>query len=385
MLGERRWRLVGVVVALLATLPAWVRWLDPRLNLWGLDDAKNHLLRLYVLGWLVQHGVWHPRWAPDLFLGYGYPLFNFYAPGFYYLALALGTVLRLDVWDAYRAAAAAAALLAAAGAYALTVALWRRVVLGILAALTLLYGPYVFQINLFKRGDAPEALALALVPWLLFAVWQLWRARTSGSTAAWMGTAALTGAAVILAHNLTALLAGAIAAVWTIYLLVVRPDWRRLLRVAYAGLLAVGLTAFFWLPAVGESHAVQLEWLKWSGGLDYRGWFIEPNGNSDRQSKPENRQTRVGLIDLNLHYPHQLVAPPKISLAQAGLGALAAVSLAVGLIRRGARPAARPPGGQIAGADRANEAVATYAGMPLLLFGGACWYLTFAPSDVVWR
>ena len=49
-------------------------------------------------------------------------------------------------------------------------ALWRRLALGVLAAVVLLYGPYVVQINIFKRGDLPEALALALIPWLLLAL-----------------------------------------------------------------------------------------------------------------------------------------------------------------------------------------------------------------------
>ncbi|MGH2352633.1 MAG: hypothetical protein ACRDI2_21210, partial [Chloroflexota bacterium] len=145
--GRPGWWLLGFLAALLATMPAWLPWTDPHLNLlWeeakGVDDAKNHMLRLFLLGWLVEHGVWYPRWVPDLFMGYGYPVFNYYAPGFYYLALLLRAVLRLDVWDGYRAAGVVAALLGAAGTYTLAVALWRRASLGIVAALAVLYGPY---------------------------------------------------------------------------------------------------------------------------------------------------------------------------------------------------------------------------------------------------
>src|SRR5205823_13543298 len=129
-----------------------------------------HLLRLYVLQWLIAHGVWYPRWVPDLFMGWGYPVFNYYAPAFYYLALLNQAALRLDIWDGYRAAGVEAALLGAAGAYTLTVAVWRRPALGMLAALTLLYGPYAFQMNLYKRGDIPEALWLPFIPWLLLAL-----------------------------------------------------------------------------------------------------------------------------------------------------------------------------------------------------------------------
>ena len=69
-----------------------------------------------------------------------------------------------------------------------------------------------------------------------------------------------------------------------------------------------------------EGSAVQLEALTSTGGLDYRGWFVEPGGQSSRHQDPSNRQSRTGLIDTNLRYPHQrLSTPPKISLAQGGL------------------------------------------------------------------
>ncbi|MGH2351030.1 MAG: 6-pyruvoyl-tetrahydropterin synthase-related protein, partial [Chloroflexota bacterium] len=323
--------LLGLFAALALTVPVWLPWLDPRLDLWQVDDAKNHMIRLYHLIWLIGRGVWHPRWMPDMFMGYGYPVLNFYAPASYYVAWLLGRLLHLDIWDAFRASGVVAALLGAAGVYTLTVALWRRAALGVLAAVTLLYGPYVFQLNLFKRGDIAEAMALGLIPWLLLALARLWLADAPGRVLAWMVATVSAGTAVILTHNLTALLAAPMATVWVGYLLVVRPAWRSLARVALAGALAIGLSAFFWLPAIGEGRLVQLEALWGTGGLDYRSWLVEPSGQSPRQQLPYNRQTRAGLIDLHLHYPHQLVAPPKVSLAQAGFALLTVLSLMAGI------------------------------------------------------
>src|SRR5207247_917687 len=70
-----------------------------------------------------------------------------------------------------------------------------------------------------------------------------------------------------------------------------------------------------------------------------------------------------GWIDLHLQYPHQLVAPPMASLAQAGLAALAALSAAAALVR------SRPAGPLL----------------PLLLVALVCWLLTFTVSAPVWR
>ena len=85
------------------------------------------------------------------------------------------------------------ALVSAGGVYALTVALWRRLALGVLAAVVLLYGPYVVQINIFKRGDLPEALALALDPWLLLVLLRLWLAQTWEARLGWTVGSTLLG------------------------------------------------------------------------------------------------------------------------------------------------------------------------------------------------
>ena len=48
-------------------------------------DGMLHLLRLVLLHQHIGCTFTALRWTPELYLGYGYPLFNFYAPGSYYL------------------------------------------------------------------------------------------------------------------------------------------------------------------------------------------------------------------------------------------------------------------------------------------------------------
>src|SRR5919201_5615183 len=52
-------------------------------------DGLLHLYRLVELDHLIAQGIWYPRWAPDFVFGFGYPIFNFYAPLSYYLAAPL--------------------------------------------------------------------------------------------------------------------------------------------------------------------------------------------------------------------------------------------------------------------------------------------------------
>ena len=43
-------------------------------------DAELHVYRAAELGHALRGGAFYPRWAPDFYYGYGYPIFNYYAP-----------------------------------------------------------------------------------------------------------------------------------------------------------------------------------------------------------------------------------------------------------------------------------------------------------------
>src|SRR5688572_7296889 len=79
----------GLAVALLiAVVAAWP--LLTRASLPTLTDAHHHVHRTYEILSAWRAGIAYLRWAPDFFYGYGYPVFNYYAPLTYYLAAAYG-------------------------------------------------------------------------------------------------------------------------------------------------------------------------------------------------------------------------------------------------------------------------------------------------------
>src|SRR4051812_30818921 len=49
-------------------------------------DNLLHLYRLVALHKNLVEGNFYPRWVAELFLGFGYPLLNFYASSTYYIA-----------------------------------------------------------------------------------------------------------------------------------------------------------------------------------------------------------------------------------------------------------------------------------------------------------
>jgi uncharacterized membrane protein len=60
-------------------------------------DAELHVYRAAELGHTLRAGAFYPRWAPDFYFGYGYPIFNYYAPLTYYLANLFDLLPGVDI------------------------------------------------------------------------------------------------------------------------------------------------------------------------------------------------------------------------------------------------------------------------------------------------
>jgi hypothetical protein len=179
--------LPGLLVAVLLTLPAWAPFLRPDLNLWQLFDGSSHLRKAWLLAQLIKDGNWYPRWIPDLYGGYGYPTFTFYAPATYYLTLALALLPRIGLYEAFQVLGAGGAAAIVGGVYALAWRLWRHAPAAVWSVAAVAYAPYLFPNNLFMSGWVPQILGNALTVWLLVALLGLWQTvaapRASGTPA----------------------------------------------------------------------------------------------------------------------------------------------------------------------------------------------------------
>ena len=159
---------LALTVAILLALTALAAW--PFLAQPGLPrntDAELHVFRAAQLGEALRGGAGYVRWAPDLWLGYGYPIFNYYSPLTYYLANLI-TLVGLDIVTAVKAVFILGLLGAAGGMYVFVRGNWGERA-GIVAAAAYVFSPYLLFIDPHTRGDLAEFFALALFPWLLWA------------------------------------------------------------------------------------------------------------------------------------------------------------------------------------------------------------------------
>ncbi len=256
--------LTVLTVAALGLAAIWPLFRQPALAC--TDDLGFHLLRLTQLDHLLANGVLYSRWAPDMALGYGFPFFNFYAPLAYYLAAlvsALGAGLNLGM----RLTFALGILGSGLATYRLARDHFSRPA-SLAAATAVMYAPY-HGYDVYFRGNLAEALAW---PFLALALWAMGRLARRGLRP-WLPLAALAAAAVLLTHNVFALIFLPLLALYG-----AAEAWfgrkdeesgdaarrrdrrlQRLATVAGALLLALALAAFFWLPALAEQRYVHID------------------------------------------------------------------------------------------------------------------------------
>lgn len=266
-------RLRRIDPALLAVLAIAALALWPFLSRPGLPrftDAELHVYRLAELGRLVAAGEIYPRWAPNFYFGYGYPIFNYYAPLSYYAGLPVALTPWWDAVDGVRAVFILGLLLGALGTFGFVRAHWGQSA-GLVAAAAYSFAPYVLYVDPHARGDLAETFGMSLFPLSLWAVDRLRRQ----SAGAWLLAVVLVAAA-ILSHNLLALASFALLLAWALWQCLGRDETRAVCALRLGALLAgVGVAAFFWLPVALEQDAVNLSTLIGDGGhFDYRNHFL---------------------------------------------------------------------------------------------------------------
>jgi len=301
-----------------------------------IGDGLNHFYRLAELERHIAQGDLYPRWLTTLHYGYGSPLFNFYSPLSYYIALIfriafpLATSLQLGYIFAL--------IVAIIGAYTWARDQYDSDIAGLACAAAYACAPYLY-FNIFHRGAYPETWGLALAPWVMRSALRV----ASGPSRSDSLAFALLYAALILTHTITAFILTPILLVYIIVLLITRkPDdviprsaqrdeeslgqSQRFLAPALSEvevslgmtlrglllqarnpfgiwLLGFGLSSFFILPILFESQFIQLTRTTNIMDLDYRNNFL----------------TLSSLFSLPPNFDPQLVAnfmPASLSLAQ---------------------------------------------------------------------
>lgn len=262
----------GFVLAILAGVVASAPLAGPHFV--GSHDAFLSIYRGQMHFLAIQEGIFLPRWSPEFFFGYGYPLFNFLAP-VPSLVVALLHGAGLPLPDAVELAFGLGAVGGSVGMW-----FWLRRLVGeagaVAGAVAYTFAPFHI-VDVYLRGGLPEFIAMTLFPWVLAALWPRanpwWR----------LGGTAVAFGALVLTHNVMAFIFAPMALAYALGWGVLR--WRQLAdqprAVRVAGFLAPSmglvlgglLASFFWLPALLELGTVNPGNLTDNPFVDFRRYF----------------------------------------------------------------------------------------------------------------
>ncbi len=266
-----------LLVIAAATLAAWPFFARPSLPTG--TDAEIHVFRAAQVERSIRQGVLYPRWAPDFYYGNGYPIFNYYAPLAYHLAAYFSLVSGLGVVAGTKFVLLLAAYLGGGGIYLFVRNRWGGAE-AMVAGVAWSFSPYMLFLEPHGRGEVAETLAIGISP-VLF--WAFDRVRRDG----WgihVGVAALTLAALVFSHPLTALVAYGFLLVLLLWEFLITPllggksaaggVGRQLSAVALSVALGLGMSALYWLPAGLEREAVRMDYYG-QGHYDFHRHFIQ--------------------------------------------------------------------------------------------------------------
>lgn len=229
---------------------------------------NTQITRVFEMEQSLNDGMIPVRWVRDLGYGYGYPIFSFYAPLAYYVGgfialFGVGAVLATKLMIAM------GTILAGITMYFLARTFWGEKG-GILAGILYTYAPY-HAVNLYVRGAIAELWAYAFLPLVFYGLWMTYSKRSWKYVV--IGSVAY--GAVILSHNLTALMLTPFLLISVLVLLIV--DYQKRKKISFllclpiiCGLL---LSSFYFLPAVMEMGYTNVR-SQIGGGSAYYDHFV---------------------------------------------------------------------------------------------------------------
>ncbi len=212
-------------------------------------DGENHLARIANYALAVRQGQIPPRWAPNFWAGYGYPVFNYNYPLANILALPL-LALKVPVELTMKILITGAIVLSA---WALWTVLKKRTneVAAAVGTIVWLSTPFTFT-NLYVRGAVGEILAYTAFISAIASLDIIGKKRGIWQYL-WLFLSVLS---LSLAHNILALLL--VPTVICMLIWRFRPV-KKHLDVFVIAALALTSSLFFWLPALAEKNLITLD------------------------------------------------------------------------------------------------------------------------------
>lgn len=277
----------------------------------------THAARIAEMARALDEGQFPVRWSANFGYGFGMPLFNFYAPLPYFIG-ALFFKMGFSVVTSIKLLCLLINLITLVGSYLLGRKMLGRFG-GLILAASYTLAPYR-ALNLFVRGAFSEVFAMAFLPLVLFSI----LAFVKNQNKKYLLLMLVSIFAIILSHNLTAMIFLPLAALFAFLYLYYQKKLKLLWLIASQFLLALALSAFYILPAFMEKDLTIIGkifsgYFHYSHHFLYIRQFFQDNwqyggsawGPNDDVSFFLGKGQLLALVILALLASHRLIKNPK--------------------------------------------------------------------------
>lgn len=271
-------RYIGIWVILILSLFALMPLFNP--GFFPIHD-NTQVERVFEMHKALQDGQFPVRWVKDLGYGYGYPIFNFYAPLAYYIG-AKFMFFGVSALASTKLMIGLGIFLSGVTMYLLAREFWGEYG-GIISGVLYIYAPF-HAVDIYVRGDIAESWAYAFIPLVFYALFKLYESinkdtfkkTNQNQTWIWVCLASVSFAGLILSHNLSAMMATPGIIIFSSILYIFSIKSKKVSKSYYlllAILIGLLLSAFYWVPVFPElSYTNVLSVV--GGGSDYKDHFV---------------------------------------------------------------------------------------------------------------
>ncbi len=253
--------MVFILGLILMTLPTLLPFFNAR---FFYTQDYIFVARLNQMSTALAQGQFPVRWAPDL--RFGEPIFNYYAPLPYYIGALVHLLGFNFLWTA-KILFMLASILSAITMYIFIKELFGKKV-ALVSSVLYTYAPYR-AVDIYVRGSLSETWVFIFFPLIFYCCLKVAK-QTSVRNGIFL---ALSLSGLFLTHNVTTLMLLPFLILWMGYLIWQSKNLKGLLGFAGAGILGIGLAAFFLLPAFLERDFIQTKYLT-VGYFNFRAHFV---------------------------------------------------------------------------------------------------------------
>ncbi len=229
------------------------------------DDTQ--VARVYEMEKALDDGMFPVRWSKDLGYGYGYSMFNFYAPLSYYVG-GLESFFGVDQIVSTKTLFALALIFSGISMYILGNFLWGSWG-GIVSSVLYVLAPYN-ALNIFVRGNIAEAWAYSFIPLFFYGLFRIYKEKKL--RVKYIAVGSLSLSAIILSHNLTAFELSIFFFITLVFFFITSK--RQAIKFSLLS-FALGLliASFYFIPAIFEASYTNIQ-SQVGGGADFKDHFV---------------------------------------------------------------------------------------------------------------